>query len=476
MKTRSHVFWRIATGFDVAILLGSFVVAYAIRDSMIFTARYAELRPLNTYLWMLWVIIPTWVALLGRFELHRPATFQSISKTLTRLAEVEVLGGLMLFASVFLVDRLEVSRLFTQMFLVVSAISLAVEKLVLRLLLIRATNKTGRIDRWKVIVVSDLPDADRYLTLLRDHPNWAVDLIGTFPLPKTTEVVHNGRAHTGMAPTVNWPNDWAEQIIDEVVVVTPLRDAARAEALARACLERGITFRLLLSLPPLEAGKYYVEALGQEACLLSLETVPQGTLNFAAKRALDIVGAIVGMLICGVTYLWYAPRIASESPGPVIFRQQRVGRNGRRFTIYKFRTMCIDAEMRLDEVRCRNEMNGHMFKLKEDPRVTPTGRMMRRYHLDELPQFWNILRGEMSLVGTRPPTWDEVIGYSLHHYKRLSMKPGLTGLWQLNGNGKVNEFEDVVRLDCEYIDKWSLLLDCRIIAKTIAHVFRARGW
>jgi exopolysaccharide biosynthesis polyprenyl glycosylphosphotransferase len=458
------------------MLLASFVGAYAIRDSTIFTARYAELRPLNTYLWMFGVIIPTWFVLLTRFELHRPATFRSISRILMGLAQVQVLGGLMLLASVFLVDHLEVSRLFTQMFLVISGVSLVVEKIVLRLVLIRVTNKTGRTDRWKVVVVSDSPGADRYLALLRDHPNWAVDLIGTFPLPKMSQTVRNGRDRSGVIAAFSWPNEWTEQVIDEVIAIAPLSDAASAEPLSRACLERGITFRFLVNLPRLAAGKYYVEALGPEACLLSVETVPQGTINLVAKRAIDIVGAIVGLLVCGLAYLWYAPRIASESPGPVIFSQQRVGCNGRRFTMYKFRTMCIDAERRLNEVRRLNQMNGHMFKLKEDPRVTPTGRLMRRYHLDELPQFWNILKGEMSLVGTRPPTWDEVTKYSHHHYRRLSMKPGLTGLWQLNGNGKVNEFEEVVRLDCEYIDRWSLWLDCRIIAKTLGRVFHADGW
>ncbi len=138
--------------------------------------------------------------------------------------------------------------------------------------------------------------------------------------------------------------------------------------------------------------------------------------------------------------------------------------------------MYHDAERRLGELRAFNEMKGPMFKVKHDPRVTPTGIKLRRRHLDELPQFWNVLKGEMSLVGTRPPTQDEVAQYRDVHRRRLSMKPGLTGLWQLNGNRGVSDFEDVVRLDCEYIDNWSLGLDLRIILQTIKKVLRADAW
>jgi lipopolysaccharide/colanic/teichoic acid biosynthesis glycosyltransferase len=138
--------------------------------------------------------------------------------------------------------------------------------------------------------------------------------------------------------------------------------------------------------------------------------------------------------------------------------------------------MRADAEQLKAALGVRNEMNGPIFKLKDDPRVTVTGRKLRRRHLDELPQFWNVLKGEMSLVGTRPPTGDETVAYLEHHQRRLSIKPGLTGLWQLNGNGAVTDFEEVVKLDCEYIDNWSLWLDAKIVAKTITKVMRGDGW
>jgi lipopolysaccharide/colanic/teichoic acid biosynthesis glycosyltransferase len=138
--------------------------------------------------------------------------------------------------------------------------------------------------------------------------------------------------------------------------------------------------------------------------------------------------------------------------------------------------MRADSERLKAVLDSQNEMNGPIFKLKDDPRVTPTGRKLRRRHLDELPQFWNVLKGEMSLVGTRPPTGDETVAYLEHHQRRLSIKPGLTGLWQLNGNGAVKDFEEVVKLDCEYIDNWSLWLDAKIVAKTVSKVLRGDAW
>jgi len=182
------------------------------------------------------------------------------------------------------------------------------------------------------------------------------------------------------------------------------------------------------------------------------------------------------MIFCAAVYLCYGRRLRRESGGSTLFRQQRIGKNGRAFTLYKFRTMCVGAEQQKAAVRVHNEMSGPMFKIRNDPRVTSIGRRLRRRHLDELPQFWNVLRGDMSLVGTRPPTVDETTAYDEHHHRRLSIKPGITGLWQLNGNGATKDFEEVVKLDCEYIDNWSLWLDFKIVGRTVAKMLRGDGW
>ncbi len=193
------------------------------------------------------------------------------------------------------------------------------------------------------------------------------------------------------------------------------------------------------------------------------------------KRLMDIAGALVGLVITAVVTVFLAPPLLIESPGPLFFAQKRVGKNGRFFKIYKFRSMYRDAEERKKELESQNEMNGFMFKMKDDPRITKVGKFIRKTSIDELPQFFNVLKGDMSLVGTRPPTVDEFRQYEAHQKRRLSAKPGITGLWQVSGRNDIKDFEDVVKLDVQYIDNWSLGLDIKILLKTIKVVFEKGG-
>lgn len=193
------------------------------------------------------------------------------------------------------------------------------------------------------------------------------------------------------------------------------------------------------------------------------------------KRLMDIIGALIGCIITILVTPFVAMAIKIESKGPVLFKQKRVGRNGRVFSIYKFRSMYMDAEERKKELETQNEMNGLMFKMEHDPRITKVGKFLRKTSIDELPQFFNILKGDMSLVGTRPPTVDEYEKYNFHYKRRLSMTPGLTGMWQVNGRSEVTNFDDVVKYDLEYIDHWSLTLDLKILFQTIGVVLFRKG-
>lgn len=199
------------------------------------------------------------------------------------------------------------------------------------------------------------------------------------------------------------------------------------------------------------------------------------TKQLFLKRCIDIIGGVVGVMAMGILTLFVAPIIKIQSKGPVFFQQVRVGKNGRKFTIYKFRSMYMDAEERKKELMSQNKMNGFMFKLDDDPRVFPFGKILRKTSIDEFPQFWNVLKGDMSLVGTRPPTVDEYTQYKTHHKSRLATKPGLTGMWQVSGRSDITDFEEVVKLDNEYIRNWHLGLDIKIIVKTIGVVFLKKG-
>ena len=191
------------------------------------------------------------------------------------------------------------------------------------------------------------------------------------------------------------------------------------------------------------------------------------------KRLIDIAGAIVGLGIAALVAVPVAISTKFNNPGPILYSQIRVGFNGRTFRIWKFRSMVVGAD-RLKHL-VSNQAKGHIFKNENDPRITKIGRFLRHTSLDELPQFWNVLTGDMSLVGTRPPTVDEVMNYEPHHWERLRVKPGMTGEWQANGRSRVKDFEDIVKMDLDYQDKWSIAYDIYLILKTIRVVLNKSG-
>lgn len=195
----------------------------------------------------------------------------------------------------------------------------------------------------------------------------------------------------------------------------------------------------------------------------------------AGKRLLDLVGAGAALVLLSPLFAVIAIAVRRSSPGPVIYHWRVVGRGGRPFTGYKFRTMVVDADRRKADLLARNEMTGPMFKMERDPRITPLGRVLRRYSLDELPQFWSVLKGDMSLVGPRPPLQSEWERFEPWQRRKLSVKPGITCLWQVRGRNDIRDFDDWVRLDLEYIDRWSLWLDCKILLQTVPAVLRGTG-
>lgn len=254
--------------------------------------------------------------------------------------------------------------------------------------------------------------------------------------------------------------------IDEVLVYLPLK-ASRPENFISACKEMGLTIHNVLPDYDEERGKRYIEKMG------GVEMVT-ATINFVSplqsflKRAIDIFASVFGCLATLVIALIIGPIIKSKSPGPIFFSQIRIGQNGQKFKFYKFRSMYMDAEERKKDLMKQNRVqDGLMFKLDDDPRIIKgIGNFIRKTSLDEFPQFWNVLKGDMSLVGTRPPTLDEWNKYEYHHRARMATKPGITGLWQVSGRSKITDFEEVVKLDLEYIRNFSLFNDIKILLKT----------
>ena len=261
-------------------------------------------------------------------------------------------------------------------------------------------------------------------------------------------------------------------VVDEIFLDGNTR--ASEESLAGRLVEQGLTVHMALIHTNNLMPNRIMETYGDYIVLTTSMHIANNRQAFI-KRALDIVGSIVGLVLAFIAFIIFAPIIKIQSPGPVFFTQTRIGKNGRRFKFYKFRTMYLDAEERKKDLMSQNEMTGNMFKMENDPRIIPIGHFLRKYSIDELPQFWNVLIGEMSLVGTRPPLEDEYEKYALHHKARLSIKPGLTGMWQVSGRSDIKDFEQVVALDTEYISNWSLGLDFKILFKTIAVVLGGKG-
>ncbi|MDO4293236.1 MAG: sugar transferase [Eubacteriales bacterium] len=263
--------------------------------------------------------------------------------------------------------------------------------------------------------------------------------------------------------------------LDEVIVAVSDTQDERTLRLVDTLSQMGVTVHYRISVPELSGA--HQKALTQFGRFYTVtyanRFVPTGQL--VLKRLMDLAGGLVGFCFLALLTVIVGPVIRLESPGPVFFAQKRVGRNGRIFKMYKFRSMYADAEERKKELMAHNEMSGLMFKMENDPRITRVGAFLRRTSLDEFPQFVNILKGDMSLVGTRPPTLDEFARYSPYHKKRLSFRPGLTGMWQVSGRSDITDFEEIVRLDVEYIDNWSIWLDIKILLKTVLQVFARKG-
>lgn len=211
-----------------------------------------------------------------------------------------------------------------------------------------------------------------------------------------------------------------------------------------------------------------------DSSVVNFSTTFYRSSDVALKRMMDIIGSLFGLVICGIVSIFLIPLIKKDG-GPAIFVQDRVGRNGRIFKFYKFRSMRIDAEEIKKDLMSQNQMQGGMFKIENDPRITKIGHFIRKTSLDELPQFWNVLKGDMSLVGTRPPTLDEYMKYTPEQKRRLSFKPGITGLWQISGRSNITNFDDVVKLDVSYLDGWTIWKDIEILLKTIKVVFMKNG-
>jgi exopolysaccharide biosynthesis polyprenyl glycosylphosphotransferase len=415
---------------------------------------------------LLLVYAAGWVVALALNGLYRPRARWSIRSEAWDLLRATVLMAVATFAVLFWFKLPDVSRLFLIILFPTQYAVTLITRAILRLAFreLRARGKNARY----VLIVGAGPRGQAFAATVESHRELGLVVVGFLDDDASFA---QGAPWPWLGSLADLESVLGGRVIDEVAICLPFSQWEYLDGIAYAAEEAGKIVRVPMDVlqHPFAQGK--VEDL-EGTPVYSLVSGPDRTLALWIKRGVDIVVALTGLLVLAPLFALVGWSVRRDG-GPALFRQLRVGLHGRTFEILKFRSMSVDAEERLSELEASNELEGHAFKLTDDPRITPQGRTLRRWSIDELPQLWNVLRGDMSLVGPRPPLPSEVGDYDLWHRRRLSMKPGITGLWQVRSR-RETLFDKWVEDDLEYIDRWSLWLDLTILVRTIPAALEGR--
>lgn len=403
---------------------------------------------------------------LGRFGLYDDRKPQSILQLAGGIFKTVLAAFSILSAFIVFFKSEDYQRDFIFLFAIFCLLLMFLERFVL----LKYHFHVSRLDAnsRKILIVGSMERGQFVSDLLDKQLSWGHEVVGRLSVGKDSS-----------APSIGSIEDLQHVLrtrtVDEVIFAIEHNLPEPIGPYIELCKKMGISVRILPSLWEIGDQNLSVERC-QSVPFIVMKSANLSATGLLYKRILDIVGGVVGTLIFIFMYPFVALAIKLDSPGPVIFAQKRVGQNGRIFKLYKFRSMYQDAEARKESLLKENEMEGVMFKMKDDPRITKIGKWLRSTSIDEIPQFLNVLTGAMSLVGTRPPTLSEVAQYKDWHLRRLSLKPGMTGLWQVSGRNMIKDFNKIVELDCAYFDNWRFLRDLQIICQTIGVVFRRKGY
>jgi exopolysaccharide biosynthesis polyprenyl glycosylphosphotransferase len=456
---------RVQMAMDACLTVAAFVAAYGLRSMV---AGQPALLP---HLALLPVIVPVWAFLLVFFRAYRnPGEASLLELSLATIRAVGA-GLVLLLALVFLLKAHGVSRAIVVSFGALDCVVLMAAR-VARAWAFRLSLERGEKHR-RVLIVGAGNRAERLAGRLCQRSEWGIDIVGFLDSDPTVV----GKSIQG-ARVLGTLDEIAmvlrDQVVDEVVLAVPRGMISVAEKVVRACEEEGVRVRLMADLFEISVARMVLDEF-DDVPLLTFEPVAQEEWKLLLKRALDLGLTLAVMPVVLPLMAVIAAAIKWDSPGPVLFKQVRVGQNKRRFLLYKFRTMVEGSERLQTEVEHLNEADGPIFKIANDPRVTRVGGLLRRTSLDELPQLFNVLRGEMSLVGPRPMSLRDVNLFDRGiQRRRFSVKPGITCLWQVSGRSNL-PFAKWLELDLGYIEHWSLLLDLKILLRTVPAVLRGTG-
>ncbi len=470
LKQRAKIVaWAVSLA-DLLSGAAALYVALFIRETYFVDQVGPLFRP-DQYVWLFVFAAPLWIGLLYAFGLYASQRTRSFGAEAGRIAAVAACGTLVLMAGIFAVKASFVSRIVVVLFGVATVPALIVERGLLRLIS-HAARRRGYNSR-NIVVVGTGGRAREIAGRITQNPQWGMRITGyvsDHPDVRLTEI--NGVQVLGNTEAL--PQLLQTTVIDELIFAVSRKKLEAMEDLFLLCEAQGIRTRVAINFFPHMIAKVHLEEW-QGIPMLTFTTTQINEIRLATKRLFDIV--VAAFVLFGLAPLWGAIALALfvTSGRPILFRQTRVGLNGREFTIYKLRSMHLQAEEMQSSIAHLNEMNGPAFKMTHDPRVTPIGRFLRKTSLDEIPQMFNVLFGDMSIVGPRPPLTTEVVQYERWQRRRLSMKPGLTCLWQIHGRSTITDFKKWMELDLRYIDTWSLQLDLKICARTLLIVLLGRG-
>lgn len=464
---------------DEICLQISFFLAYAIRHRS--TEMFSNLIYANLAIVLFFVDIVMLFALETLKNVLKRNNMQEMQVTLRHVFLVVLIALLYLFS-------VKDAENFSRITFYLMAVLYFADSFLVRSLWKKHVRRRLKLGQQKsLLIITDLEQLEKVEYDIESHSYTMFSVSGIAVIDtdeQTGNCIHGIPVLAGRSTLMEYLcHEWVDEVFIDLHAKSPILDR-----LVNQLAEMGMTIHIKLAERfELNNQKQFVEKMGKYTVLTtSIHTV--SGIELFVKRLMDILGGIVGCILTGILFLFLAPAIYIKSPGPIIFSQTRVGKNGKKFKMYKFRSMYMDAEERKAEFMKDNRISdGMMFKLDYDPRIIGCkkladgtirkglGNWMRAWSLDEFPQFWNVLKGDMSLVGTRPPTEDEWIKYDLHHRARLAIKPGITGMWQVSGRSNITEFEQVVKLDRYYITHWNLGLDLKILFQTVPAVIEKNG-
>ncbi len=485
IKEQSNILKKVVIFSDLCIVAISFFIGYSLRD------KIHDIYPISAYIGLLPIVLFIWVWLLYYFGMYSFLKIKKIPEVLFIVFKTAVIGFIILGGYIFIINMrnissmysgyilmYNISRMFIAFTFIIAAFLITIERITLiyifKSLLKKGPNiKSSLIVFRSILIIGTGKRARHFIDLINKNPDWGISIVGLVDIdPAKKGEIINGYKIIGIFNDI--PEIIHKNIVDEVVFVVPRSWLNKIEDMMYFCENEGLSVNLAVDLFELKLSKAkHTDLHGFP--LLTFESAPTKLWDLFIKRLFDFVFSGIAFILLIPLFAIVAILIKATSKGPVLFKQKRCSIYGRWFILYKFRTMVVDAESRLKDILNYNTMQGPVFKMAHDPRITKVGKWLRKFSIDELPQLWNVFKGDMSLVGPRPPLPAEVEKYDNWQRRKLSMRPGITCLWQISGRNKITDFNEWMRLDLEYIDNWSLWLDFKILLKTIPVVLFAVG-